>query len=414
MSPNVHGRSIALMKFLSAVAKRLGVASHVYIVGGAPRNFALGVAIKDLDVVLDTIALDGRNSEWFAKEVQKSIPTKASLVTNQYGVAILTVSGPWTLTDKGADYEMHGEVIEIANARSESYGGSSGKSYKPHLVEPATIDRDVVRRDFSVNTLLWRLEDLGDGPEGAPILDLTGKGRKHLEDRELHTPLDPDKTFSDDPTRMLRAIRFLAKYNLRISPDLAQSIRRNAPKLAGMPWDAVRKILTDDILDAPNPRRSIVLLQELGLADVLRDMLMKEPGFASALSRSLSDAETMLLFDLTDLGWAIRTPLWFLDKNGQERVREILLSSDDQTGQAFVAALKKPPIDQMPLFTKYEIPAKDRQRVTSLARSFLLPDPTLAQNPARLTALVEDVLGRMYPAGSLPGRVLARFTLREP
>ena len=390
-----HLTAVALTKFLSDAARKLGVAEHVYIVGGAPRNFLMDPSgtkfpVKDLDVVVDSIALAGKDAAWFSKALSRQIPTSTSLVVNQYGVAILTVKGDWIVGDDN----LKGEVIEIATARKEHYGEAAGKGYKPHMVEPATIQEDALRRDATFNTLMWRLLDLEHGPDRAEVLDMTGRGLKDLADRRVQTPLDPDRTFSDDPTRLLRVVKFVAKYNFTIPVDLAKSIRRNAPRLAQMPWDAVRKILTDDILNAPNPRRSIRLLKDLGLADVLRDMLQKEPGFASAVSRSLSDAEALVLFDIVDLGWIVKTPLWFLDKAGQERVVQILMSSDGPTGKAFVEALKKPPIDQMALFTKYEIPPKDRQVVTQLAREQLLGDPRLVQNPTHLNAQVEEVLAR--------------------
>ena len=118
---DAHARSIALMKFLSGVAKRLGVAENVYVVGGAVRNFLIDQPIKDIDVVIDSVKA-GRDSEWFAKQLQDVIPARTSLATNQYGVAILTVAEPWELDG----HEMTGEVIEIANARKESYGGAAG------------------------------------------------------------------------------------------------------------------------------------------------------------------------------------------------------------------------------------------------------------------------------------------------
>jgi poly(A) polymerase len=235
----------ALMKFLSQAATRLGVASHTYIVGGAVRNFLLDLPPKDVDVVIDTVALGGKkDSSWFAKQLQRFIPAQTNLTENQYGVAILTISGAWLLEG----HSMQGEVIEIANARKESYGDPSGKGYKPHMVEPATIEEDLLRRDFSVNTLMWKLLDLEHGPERAEVLDLLGVGRKHLEEGVLQTPLNPDRTFSDDPTRMLRAIRFCIKYNLKIPPEMAESIRRNAPKLKNVPWNAVL-VLVQSLLE---------------------------------------------------------------------------------------------------------------------------------------------------------------------
>jgi tRNA nucleotidyltransferase/poly(A) polymerase len=364
--------------------------------------------IKDLDVVVDSVALKGRDSAWFAKELAKAIPADTSLVTNQYGVAILTIKENWLVGTEN----LKGEVIEIANARTESYGKAEGKGYKPDAVEPADIESDLRRREFTFNTLLFRLLDLEHGPGRAEVLDLTGLGKKHLEERILSTPVDPDKTFSDDPTRMLRAVKFVAKYDFKIPADVAESIRRNAPMLKRMPWDAVRKILTDDILDGPAPRKSVVLMQELGLAQVLKEMLHETPGFAAALGRSLPEADIHLLLDLLDLGWAFRTPVSFLDREGQLRLREILLSNaeDPAFEKAFMSALVKPPIDQQRLFTEYSIPPKERQVVTQVARGLLLADPSIL--PHRLGPAVEADLANRYSKASMSERVAMRFLLR--
>jgi len=370
-----HARSVALMKFLSRATQALGIAKHVYVVGGAVRNWMLNQPIKDIDVVIDSIGAK-KDSEWLAKRLREAIPAGTNLTTNQYGVAILTVKDSWVLDG----HDMQGEVIEIANARKESYGGEEGKGYKPHLVEPATIEEDLSRREFTFNTLLWRLLDLEHGPDRAEVLDLLGVGRQHLEQKELRTPVDPDKTFSDDPTRMLRAIKFTAKYNFKIPPDVVGSIRRNAPKLKQMPWDAVRKILVEDILEGPAPRESVKLLKHLGLSDTIGEMLHETQGFAAALARSLSEKETHLVLDLLDLGWTMKTPVSFLGSTGLVRLREILLSSAEDPGfaAAFVQALTKPPLDQPKLFVELNIPLKERGSLVQTARKLLLSDPQLA------------------------------------
>lgn len=145
-----HAKSLALMKFLSKLAKSLGpkVGEHVYVVGGAVRDFVLDRPIKDVDVVVDSVAL-GRDSEWFARQVEKAIPVQTNFVTNQYGVVLMKVLGDWMLDG----LNMKGEDIEIANARKESYGGEEGKGYKPHMVEPSTIEEDVVRRELTYNCM---------------------------------------------------------------------------------------------------------------------------------------------------------------------------------------------------------------------------------------------------------------------
>jgi tRNA nucleotidyltransferase/poly(A) polymerase len=402
-----HERSIALMKFLSAIARSLGVAEHVYVVGGAVRNFLLGVPIKDIDIVIDSLALKGKDSAWFAKEVQKAIPTRTNLTTNNYGVAILSISDSWDLDGN----EMKGEVIEIANARQESYGGAEGKGYKPDKVEPATIEQDLARREFTFNTLLFRLLDLEHGPDRAEVLDLTGLGRQHLEERLLSTPVDPDKTFADDPTRMLRAIKFVAKYGFKIAPEVRASIERNASKLKAMPWEAVYKLLTDDILGGPSPRRSVELLKDLGLAPVIKEMLELNPGFAAALGRSLTETETHLLLDLLDLGWSMRTPLSFLSREQQARLREILLSYPEGDGKDFVEALKKPPIDQAKFFERYSIPPKERGSVQTLARQLLLADPSLIWGWGGLEQMLDARLQKTY-GPPLAEKVAAEFLRR--
>jgi tRNA nucleotidyltransferase/poly(A) polymerase len=408
---DAHGRSIALMKFLSGVARGLGVAEHVYVVGGAVRNFILDQPIKDIDVVFDSVSVGkGRDSDWFAKEVAKAIPVRTNVTTNQYGVAILTVSDSWELDG----YEMKGEVIEIANARKESYGKGEGpgKGYKPDTVEPATIEEDLVRREFTFNTLLWRLADLEHGPDKAEVLDMLGSGKADLESRTMRTPVDPDKTFSDDPTRMLRAIKFVAKYGFKIPSDMLASIQKNAPKLKNMPWNAVWTILVGDILEGPSPRKSVKLLHDLGLGHVIKEMFHETPDFASAVSRKLPDKEIHLILDLVDLGWAVKTPVSFLVRGDQMRLREILLENASEGGfdKDFVAALTKPPIDQPRLFDLFQIPPKERQAVSQIARNLLLRSPLLARTPKRLEEAVEEELRHRYPEAPLsPAKVAARF-----
>lgn len=238
---HLHDKSIALMRFLSRVSESLGVGDHVYVVGGAVRNFVINRPINDIDIVIDSVALGGgRDSAWFANALQRAIlPAQTSYVTNQYGVAILTVQGPWVLDG----FDMSGEVIEIANARKESYGGAGGKGYKPSEVEPATIEEDVARREFSFNTMLWRLSELASGPDKAQIIDLTGCGLDDLRRGLMRCPSDPDKTFSDDPTRMLRLVRFAVKYGFQPTPDVIDAVRRNASKLVNVPQNAVAQLL---------------------------------------------------------------------------------------------------------------------------------------------------------------------------
>jgi tRNA nucleotidyltransferase/poly(A) polymerase len=395
---DAHARSIALMKFLSGIAKELGIAEHVYVVGGAVRNYLIGQPIKDIDVVIDSV-LSGYDSEWFAEQIAKKIqPVKSKLTTNNYGVAILSIDPSWVLDGHSMlGPKGTGETIEIANARKESYGGSEGKGYKPHSVETATIEEDLLRREFTFNTLLWRLSNLAEGPEKAEVLDLLGRGKSDLSEKILRTPADPDKTFSDDPTRMLRAIKFVAKYNFKVPEDMLESIRRNAFRLNQMPWNAVRNILIDDILKAPNPRRSVMLLKEMRLADALKEMIESNPEFKTSLGRSFNDnTDPMLLLDLLDLDWDMKTPISFLNNIQQERLRELLLEMDESDGREYVKALIKPPVDLQFFFKNFNIPEKERKGVISIARDSLLENPNLLEDLKSLTSEVESKLGKIW------------------
>ena len=394
VNASTHAKSVALMKFLSRLAISLGAARHIYVVGGAVRNFMLDpegtkFPIKDIDVVLDSVAL-GKDSDWFAKQIAMNIPVDTNITTNQYGVAILTVKGEWDLDE----IPMKGEVIEIANARKESYGetGGKGKGYKPTDVQPATIEEDVYRREFTFNTLLWRLLDLAHGPDKAEIIDITGLGKSHLEQKLIHTPLDPDKTFGDDPTRMLRAIKFLVKYDLEIAPAVAASIRQNAGKMKNMPWEAVGKILVGDILNTPSARESLLTMASLGLIDVLAEMIQEQKPFAAYMAGQFNQNRNVgLLLDLADLGLGAR-PIEFLTKIQQIRLREITTPMDRDEASEFFALLKKPQVNSMTLIEEFKLEGRERSDISKIAIEAILASPILAYHPDRLQAFVRDRL----------------------
>jgi tRNA nucleotidyltransferase/poly(A) polymerase/2'-5' RNA ligase len=402
-------RSVALMRFLSGVTRRLGVAKDVYVVGGAVRNFLIDRPIKDIDVVIDSVRA-GKDSAWLAKQVAKAIPVPTSLVTNQYGVAILTVKGPWELDG----HDLDGEVIEIANARKESYGGESGKGYKPHMVEPTTIEEDVIRREFTFNTLMWRLLDLASGPDKAEIIDLTGCGLRDLERRETRCPRDPDVVFADDPTRLLRAVKFVAKYGFKIPPDLAAAIRKNAPRMKQAPHEAIATILVHDVLDQPTARSAVKLMKQLGLLDVVSEMVQEEPGFSSYLSRQLAkDRKVDLLLDLLDLGLRVKSPVSFLTRPQQARLREITTPMPEGKAEEFLETLRNPPLDNVAIIERFNIPPKERGAIKEIAQAAMLADPSLARNPRALQRAVEDEMGRKYRTAADKGKIPGGFAEKE-
>jgi len=402
MTQITSSKSVALMKFLSALARKLGVGAHVYVVGGAVRNFLMGQPVKDLDVVIDSIALgEGRDSAWFASNVLEAIPEWSNLTTNQYGVAILTVKGPWVLDG----FSMEGEVIEIANARKESYGssGGKGKGYKPTDVQPSTIEEDIYRREFTFNTLLWRLEDVAEGPEGAPVIDITGLGLTHLKEKLIQTPLDPDRTFSDDPTRMLRAIKFLMRYDLRLSEEVERSIMKNASKMTQMPWEAVATILVRDILSLPSAKEALFRMMGLGLVRVLKGMVQDQPPFASYMAGQFGsgEADLKLLVLMDDLGLGGRA-FSFLSPAQKVRFKALVVGAEDEWVRKLYTLLQKPPIRSLALFADFGLEGKARSAPAIFAREAILEDLSLVEEPERIEAVVREMLGGIPPAPPAP------------
>jgi len=403
ITSSTHRKSVALMKFLSDVARRAGVGDHVFVVGGAVRNWVLDAPIKDIDVMIDSVALGrGRDSEWFAKRLERAIPVQTNLTTNQYGVAILTIKGHWEIDGE----DMQDEVIEIANARKESYGGAGGKGYKPHTVEPATAQEDVVRREFTFNTLMWRLSELASGPDKAEIVDLTGCGLRDLQDKVMRCPSSPDKTFGDDPTRMLRAVKFLVKYGFRIDGEVEASIKRNAHKIRNAPQNAIATLLIDTLLENPSTgRKSLVEMERLGLIEVVSDMLADDQDFRTTMQNWARVQQLDFLFDMLDIGLPLGASLKFLSLAQQERLREVAVGMTSDEAKEFLASVKQP---GRALRDKRFLPGLASEngirgkaigpfmsQINEVLQQALLDDPKLMNQPQSLKAVAEKAVTSM-------------------
>jgi len=380
--------SLALMKFLSDLSKRLGVSRHVYVVGGAVRNFIIKQPVKDVDIVIDSVALNGKDSDWFAKEVAKAIPTRTNIATNQYGVALLHIVGDWML----GEANLKGEDIEIANARTESYGQGG---YTPESVEKSTIEQDVGRREFTFNTLLWRLHDLAQGPDKAEILDLTGCGLRDLQEGVMRCPSSPDKTFTDDPSRMIRAIKFLVKYGFKISPEVGRSITKNKAKIKNIPAGHLSNMLINTFLREPTGKKALIEMEKLGLLDVIKEIAQKDKSFRDALGNWADrEAKVEFIFDLMDMGLPSGKSLSFLDAYQLARVREITVGLSSDAAHQYVAVLRQPgkSMDTRRLMTEFNLQGPQVRQVGEYARRHLLSDPALSTDSRRLTQRVWDDL----------------------
>lgn len=391
-----HDVQIALMKFLSDVAVKSHVADHVYVVGGAVRDFVLGLPIKDVDVVVDVVALGPRrDSAWFATQIQRHIYAPTNLVTNQYGVAILTIKGPFIF----GGVDLDGEVIEIANSRKESYGGGEGKSYKPHMVEPADIGEDVLRREFNFNTLLWRLRDLAQGPDKAEVIDITGCGLRDLEQGVLSCPRDPNIVFSDDPTRMIRLIKFVGRYGFKVPPDVAAAVRRNADKIKSVPQNAIATILIRDVLEKSYAPKVLGLMVDLGLMDAVRDLAASDKAFRATLLNALRDASPKLLALLMGHGWAELARPKFLSAEQQGLFSEVVEDMGEEEAREFAQFLDRPPVDNDRFITEFALKGRDRAAPLTIAREILLDNPQL-RDASQINDMIAARLSKRMMVGS--------------
>ena len=256
---------------------------------------------------------------------------------------------------------------------------------------PATIEEDLLRREFTFNTLLWRLQDLASGPEKAEIIDLTGCGLRDLNNMTMRCPRDPDIVFSDDPTRMLRAIKFATKYGFQIPDDLAASIRKNADKMKSAPWEAIAGIFINNVLNEPTASSALRQMKSLGLLDVVAEMVQEQKPFASYLSKQLRDRNVSLLLDLMDLGLTNPSPLNYLTRDQQQRLREITTPMESGDADSFVAYLAKPPVDNGALISDFSLQGSSRSLPVQYAREVLLENPDLMGNQMALDSAIRDL-----------------------
>jgi tRNA nucleotidyltransferase/poly(A) polymerase len=267
-------------------------------------------------------------------------------------------------------------------------------------VEPAFVANGVVVH----NTLLWRLRDLTHGPDRAEVIDLTGCGRRDLEQGLVRCPRDPNIVFSDDPTRLIRLIKFVGRYGFKVPPDVAAAVRRNAPKLANAPWEAIATILVRDVLDKPYARRVLPMMRDLGLLNVIAGMVARTPPFKTYLERELRTKPAHLIAELLEHGLTEPTPVKALSSEQRARFVEVVRGLDPVEAALLSNALQRPPIDNNALIAEFALPFDQRGRLAPAAREALLANPFLASNPLALTDAVRGLLRLGRTAGELiPG-----------
>ena len=194
-----------------------------YVVGGFVRDYLLERPCKDIDFVTIGSGID------LAQEVGKKSNSKVNIFKN-FGTAML----------KMGDYDL-----EFVGARKESYTRDSRKP----IVENGTLQDDQNRRDFTINAMAISLNKENYGELVDPF-----NGISDLENKIIRTPLDADITYSDDPLRMMRAIRFASQLNFQIEKDSFESIKRNKERIKIISQERVIDELNKIIL-SPIPSR---------------------------------------------------------------------------------------------------------------------------------------------------------------
>ena len=226
---------------ISAVADRLGV--ECYVVGGYVRDIFLERPSDDIDVVVvgSGIAV--------AEQLKRELGKKAHLsVFRNFGTAQVK------FYQKGREYE-----VEFVGARKESY---SHDSRKP-IVEDGTLEDDQNRRDFTINAMAICLNSKRFGELVDPF-----NGIADLEDGIIATPLDPEITFSDDPLRMMRCIRFATQLNFQIEDETFAALSHMADRIKIVSGERI-EVELNKIMMAPHPSIGFELLQRSGLLQII-------------------------------------------------------------------------------------------------------------------------------------------------
>ena len=234
-----------IFRIVSEVAREKGV--RAFVIGGYVRDCFLGRPCNDIDIVVEG------NGMSLAEAVGERVHARVSLFKN-FGTAML---------------KYRGDEIEFVGARKESYRRESRKP----IVEDGTLEDDQLRRDFTINAMAFSLQQDNFGE----LVDPFG-GVHDLAAGIIRTPQDPDTTYSDDPLRMLRAIRFATKLStpalkFTIVPESLASMRRMKDRLTILSKERIVDEL-NKMLVTPRPSEAFRLMEETGLLEyILPDLL---------------------------------------------------------------------------------------------------------------------------------------------
>ena len=224
-------------KVVRRVATERGV--KAYLIGGFVRDLVLDRPSKDIDIVCEGSGIE------FAKLVAKALDESIHVT--------------YYKTFGTAAFKYESISYEFVGARKESYHRESRKP----IVEDGTIEDDQQRRDFTINALAI---SLNDGDFGSLIDPFNGI--EHIQNRMIKTPLDPDITFSDDPLRMFRAIRFASQLHYDIEEETYSAIYKNAHRISIISMERIHTEL-NKIIESEIPSKGFIMMFQTGLLKLI-------------------------------------------------------------------------------------------------------------------------------------------------
>ena len=239
--PNLSGKMFKelndpVYQRISKIASELGMPT--FLIGGYVRDIILERYSEDIDIVTQGSGIK------LAKKVAEDLGKSKIQIFRNFGTAMVRYKNL---------------QLEFVGARKESYNHDS----RNPIVEDGTLEEDLNRRDFTINTLAISLNQDDFGTLHDPF-----NGMEDIKNKIIRTPLHPDQTFSDDPLRMLRAIRFASQLGFKIHPDTLKSISHNKNRVSILSKERITEEINKIIL-SPKPSVGFLLLDRTGLLELV-------------------------------------------------------------------------------------------------------------------------------------------------
>lgn len=233
-----------VLKYIKELIDGTEYENHVFLVGGAVRDSIMGLPIKDIDLCIDLPNGGIEFATWIMKKTNHYKENVRPCIFPTYGTAMFYF------------HEFPDVQIECVQTRKEQYHDANSRNPETAY---GTLEEDCHRRDLTINSL-YRNISTDD------IVDITGKGLNDIENHIIQTPCDPDITFSDDPLRMCRVLRFSSRYGWDIEENTFNGIVKNVDRIKIITQERITDEL-NKILLTKKPSIGLRLLQKTGLLD---------------------------------------------------------------------------------------------------------------------------------------------------